>query len=87
MRIVSLYYKEFIGIQVPFGALVLFFKPSGARKVDQDHKSFDLAIPSVFAGYNMGRDPTGTDSIFVGNCQISQIKTSAMTRQNPRKRC
>ena len=45
--------KEFKGVKIPFGALV-FFKHSGARKVDQDHKSDPKAIPGFFAGYNMG---------------------------------
>ena len=45
--------KEFPGEKIPFGALV-FFKPSGARKVDQDHKFDPKAIPGVFAGYNLG---------------------------------
>ena len=45
--------KDFKGEKIPFGALV-FFKPSGARAVDQDDKFDPKAIPGVFAGYNLG---------------------------------
>ena len=63
----KLHNKEFPGIKVPFGALV-FFKPSGARAVDQDHKFDPKAIPGVFAGYNMGSGHHwNRQRIFVGN--------------------
>ena len=45
--------KDFKGEKIPFGALV-FFKPSGARSVDQGDKFDPKAIPGVFAGYNLG---------------------------------
>lgn len=43
---------EFKGQLIPFGAKV-FFKPSGARSVEQDHKMDPDAIPGIFAGYEV----------------------------------
>ena len=45
--------KEFQGNMIPYGAKV-YFKPSGAREVEQDHKFDPKAIPGIFAGYNLG---------------------------------
>ena len=43
---------EFKGAMIPFGALV-YFKPSGARNVEQKHKFDPMGIPGVFAGYDL----------------------------------
>ena len=40
------------GCHDPFGALV-YFKPSGARSVEQKHKFDPMGIPGVFAGYDL----------------------------------
>ena len=45
--------KEFQGNMIPYGAKV-YFKPSGARGIEQDHKFDPKAIPGIFAGYNLG---------------------------------
>ena len=44
--------EEFKGAMIPFGALV-YFKPSGARNVEQKHKFDPMGIPGVFAGYDL----------------------------------
>ena len=44
--------EEFKGQLIPFGAKV-FFKPSGARSIEQDHKMDPDAIPGIFAGYEV----------------------------------
>ena len=44
--------EEFKGQLIPFGAKV-FFKPSGARSIEQDHKMDPDAIPGIFAGYEI----------------------------------
>ena len=44
--------EEFKGSMLPFGALV-YFKPSGARNVEQKHKFDPMGIPGVFAGYDL----------------------------------
>eukprot|EP00435_Cladocopium_sp_Y103_P005290 s7878_g1.t1 len=49
----KLHGEEFKGKMIPFGALV-FFKPSGARAVEQKHKFDPKGIPGVFAGYELG---------------------------------
>eukprot|EP00435_Cladocopium_sp_Y103_P052666 s90_g16.t1 len=48
----KLHGEEFKGKIIPFGALV-FFKPSGARAVEQKHKFDPKGIPGVFAGYEL----------------------------------
>eukprot|EP00435_Cladocopium_sp_Y103_P031652 s4552_g8.t1 len=48
----KLHGEEFKGKMIPFGALV-FFKPSGARAVEQKHKFDPKGIPGVFAGYEL----------------------------------
>ena len=40
------------GAMIPFGALV-YFKPSGARNVEQKHRFDPMGIPGVFAGYDL----------------------------------
>eukprot|EP00435_Cladocopium_sp_Y103_P064054 s683_g25.t1 len=49
----KLHGEEFKGKMIPFGALV-FFKPSGARAVEQKHKFDPKGIPGIFAGYELG---------------------------------
>ena len=44
--------SEFKGQLIPYGAKV-FFKPSGARAIEQDHKLDPDAIPGIFAGYEV----------------------------------
>ena len=44
--------EEFKGSMIRFGALV-YFKPSGARNVEQKHKFDPMGIPGVFAGYDL----------------------------------
>ena len=48
----KLHGEEFKGLLIPFGALV-YFKPSGARNVEQKHKFDPMGIPGVFAGYDL----------------------------------
>eukprot|EP00435_Cladocopium_sp_Y103_P004359 s6090_g1.t1 len=49
----KLHGEEFKGKMIPFGALA-FFKPSGARAVEQKHKFDPKGIPGIFAGYELG---------------------------------
>ena len=48
----KLHGEDFKGLLIPFGALV-YFKPSGARNVEQKHKFDPMGIPGVFAGYDL----------------------------------
>ena len=48
----KLHGEEFNGKMIPFGALV-YFKPSGARYVQQKRKFDPMGIPGVFAGYDL----------------------------------
>lgn len=49
----KLHGEEFRGKMIPFGAMV-YFKPSGAREIEQKHKFDPMGIPGVFAGYELG---------------------------------
>ena len=49
----KLHGEEFKGKMIPFGALV-YFKPSGSREREQQHKFDPMGIPGVFAGYSIG---------------------------------
>ena len=49
----KLHGAEFKGKMIPFGALV-YFKPSGSREREQQHKFDPMGIPGVFAGYSLG---------------------------------
>ena len=49
----KLHGEEFKGKMIPFGALV-YFKPSGSREREQQHKFDPMGIPGVFAGYSLG---------------------------------
>ena len=49
----KLHGEEFKGRMIPFGAMV-YFKPSGAREIEQKHKFDPMGIPGVFAGYELG---------------------------------
>ena len=49
----KLHGEEFKGKMIPFGALV-YFKPSGSREREQQHKVDPMGIPGVFAGYSLG---------------------------------
>eukprot|EP00435_Cladocopium_sp_Y103_P020509 s934_g5.t1 len=48
----KLHGEDFKGKMIPFGAWV-FFKPSGARAVEQKHKFDPKGIPGIFAGYEL----------------------------------
>eukprot|EP00435_Cladocopium_sp_Y103_P056525 s708_g19.t1 len=48
----KLHGEEFKGKMIPCGALV-FFKPSGAREIEQKRKLDHKGIPGVFAGYDI----------------------------------
>ena len=49
----QLHGEEFKGKMIPFGVLV-YFKPSGSREREQQHKFDPMGIPGVFAGYSLG---------------------------------
>ena len=48
----KLHGENFKGEAIPFGAKV-YFKPSTARKNEQDHKFDPKGIPGIFAGYEV----------------------------------
>ena len=81
----KLHGEEFKGKMIPFGALV-YFKPSGSREREQQHKFDPMGIPGVFAGYSLGPGLHWSRKSGFGLYAIGQNKAWHMMLRSPSQR-